>query len=55
MRRDEFEHVIRASAEIVHDELVVVGSQAVLAQFPDAPEALLKSLEADVFPRASAC
>jgi hypothetical protein len=51
VRRDEFEHVIRASADIVEDELVVVGSQAVLAQFPDAPDVLLKSLEVDVFPR----
>jgi hypothetical protein len=52
MTRDEFEHVIRASADIVEDELVVVGSQAVLAQFPNAPGALLMSLEADVFPRS---
>ena len=51
MRRGEFEHVIRAAADIVEDELVVVGSQAVLAQFPDAPDVLLKSLEVDVFPR----
>ncbi len=51
MRREEFEHVLRASAAIVDDELVVIGSQAVLAQFPNAPDALLRSLEVDVFPR----
>lgn len=51
MRRDQFEHVIRAAAEIVEDEIVVVGSQAVLAQHPAAPEALLTSLEVDLFPR----
>jgi hypothetical protein len=27
-------------------------SQTVLGQFPDAPQALLVSIEADVFPRA---
>jgi hypothetical protein len=32
-------------------EIVVIGSQAVLGQFPNAPEALLASIEADVFPR----
>ena len=32
-------------------EIVVVGSQAVLGQFPNAPDALLASIEADVFPR----
>lgn len=51
MRRDEFEHVIRAVADIVKDELVVIGSQAVLAQHPDAPASLLKSIEIDLFPR----
>jgi hypothetical protein len=29
---------------------VIVGSQAVLAQFPQAPVALLASMEADVYP-----
>lgn len=50
MRREDFEHVLRAAAEIVDDELVVIGSQAVLAQFPDAPEALLQSSEVDLYP-----
>lgn len=51
MRREEFEHVIRAAAAIVQDEIVVIGSQAVLAQYPDAPDSLLTSLEVDLFPR----
>lgn len=51
MRRDQFEHVIRAAAEVVDDEIVVVGSQAVLAVYPEAPEPLLTSLEVDMFPR----
>lgn len=51
MRREEFEHVLRAAAAIVEDEIVVIGSQAVLAQYPDAPDPLLRSLEVDLFPR----
>lgn len=51
MKRDELEHVIRAAADVAEDDLVVIGSQAVLAQYPNAPETLLKSLEVDVFPK----
>lgn len=52
MRRAELEHVIRAAASVTEDEeIVIVGSQAVLGQFPDAPESLLVSREADVYPR----
>jgi hypothetical protein len=32
---------------------VVIGSQAILGQFPDAPDDLLASIEADVHPRAA--
>ena len=54
MRREELEHVIRAAADVVGEaEIVVVGSQAILAQFPDAPESLLFSQEADVYPRSN--
>lgn len=39
VKRADLEHLIRAAATIADDdELIVVGSQAVLAQFPDAPE-----------------
>lgn len=52
MRRAELEHVVRAAAAAAEDEeIVVVGSQAILGQFPDAPESLLVSREADVYPR----
>jgi hypothetical protein len=52
MTREQLEHVIRAAATISADrEIVVIGSQAVLAQFPNAPGELLRSMEADVFPR----
>jgi hypothetical protein len=52
VRRAELEHVLRASADLADDDdLVVVGSQAILASHPDAPPALLVSVEADLFPR----
>lgn len=52
MTRDQLEHLIRAAAQIADDdELIVVGSQAVLGQFPDAPSTLLVSEEADLFPK----
>ena len=51
MTRSELEHVIRAAGAIARDrEIVVIGSQAVLGEYPDAPPALLFSMEADVFP-----
>jgi hypothetical protein len=52
MKREDLEHIIRAAAEIAKDEeIVVIGSQAILGSFPDAPEELLVSVEADVYPK----
>lgn len=52
MRRSELEHVIRASGEIAQDdEVIIIGSQAILGQFPDAPPRLLRSMDTDVYPR----
>jgi hypothetical protein len=52
MRRAELEHLIRAAATIADDdELIVIGSQAVLGQFPDAPAVLCVSTEADIYPK----
>ncbi len=52
MNRAALEHILRAAAAIADErEFVVIGSQAVLAQFPDAPSALLASIEADIYPR----
>ena len=52
MKRAQLEHIIRAACTIADDdELIIIGSQSVLAQFPDAPEELVVSLEADVYPR----
>ena len=51
MTREQLEHVIRAAAAITGvEDIVVIGSQCVLGQFPDAPAELLISQEADVYP-----
>jgi hypothetical protein len=51
VRREDFEHVIAAAANVTgEDEFVVIGSQAVLGSFPTAPETMLRSMEADVYP-----
>lgn len=52
MRREDFEHVVAAAAEVTgHDDLVVVGSQAILGSHRQPPAALIVSLEADIYPR----
>ncbi|MBI2993183.1 MAG: hypothetical protein HYY48_03290 [Gammaproteobacteria bacterium] len=52
MTRSELEHLIRASGAIVDDnELVIIGSPAILGQFPEAPAVLRRSMEADLYPR----
>jgi hypothetical protein len=51
MKRSELEHLIRAAGSIADElEIVVIGSQAILGQFPNAPPLLVVSIEADVFP-----
>ena len=41
MRREQLEHIIRAACGITGaPAVVIVGSQAILGQFPDAPEEL---------------
>ena len=50
MTRTELEHIIRAVAAITNEkELIVIGSQAILGQYPDAPKKLLVSDEADIY------
>ncbi len=52
MTRAELEHLIRVAADIAQDdEIVIVGSQALLGQFPDAPATLRVSVEADLYPK----
>jgi hypothetical protein len=52
MTRLQLEHLIRAAADIADDEeIIVIGSQAILGQFPDAPASMRVSAEADLYPR----
>jgi hypothetical protein len=51
MTREQLEHLIRAASVIADDlEIVVIGSQAILGQFPQAPDLMRVSMEADLFP-----
>ena len=52
MNREQLEHVVRAAADIADDEeLVIVGSQAILGQFPNAPAELCVSIDVDLYPK----
>lgn len=51
MRRSDLEHLIRAAGRVADEpELVIIGSQSILGQFPNAPAALVRSMEADLYP-----
>ena len=51
MQRSALEHVIRASGAIADDDqIVVIGSQSILGEYPDAPARLLASMETDIYP-----
>lgn len=52
MNRSQLEHLIRAASAVSGERhLVIVGSQAILGQYPDAPRTLRVSVEADLYPR----
>lgn len=52
MTREELEHAIRAACDVAGDtEVWAFGSQSILGQHPDAPEALRFSAEVDIDPR----
>ncbi len=47
----EFEHVVAAAAEVTdRDDLVVIGSQAILGTLEQPPKSMLLSLEVDIYP-----
>jgi hypothetical protein len=51
MQRNELEHIAAAAADVSGErEIVVIGSQAILGSYPDPPQAMLFSAEADVYP-----
>src|SRR5947209_3552270 len=52
MKRADLEHILRASKGVTGEtEFIVIGSQAILGRFPDAPRVFRKSMEADLYPR----
>ena len=52
MTRDQLEHAIRAACDVSKDnELWIFGSQAILGEFPNAPENLRASIEVDIQPK----
>lgn len=55
MKRSQLEHAIRAACQIMkHDEVIIVGSQAILGTFTEneLPQAATMSTEIDVLPIA---
>ena len=52
MTREQLEHAIRAACDIADDdEVIIIGSQAILGQYPYAPPDLTQSNEVDLFPK----
>ena len=52
MTREQLEHAIRAACEVSEDsEIWIFGSQAILGEFPNAPEELRASVEVDIQPK----
>lgn len=51
MRRDQLEHLIRASTAILGEQaVIVVGSQSILGSFEEPPPDAVASIEADLLP-----
>ncbi|BBZ01202.1 hypothetical protein MCHIJ_06390 [Mycolicibacterium chitae] len=53
MRRDQLEHAIRAACQVTgQDEVIVVGSQAILGSYPEyeLPMLATRSMEVDILP-----
>ena len=54
MTRAQLEHLLRAAGALTDErEIVILGSQAILGTFPEAPEEIRRSMEADAFPLGS--
>lgn len=52
MRKADFDHVIASAAVICgEEEIVVIGSQSIWGSVEHPPEEMLRSLEADIYPR----
>ena len=55
MTRDQLEHAVRAACDVARTtEVIIIGSQAILGEYPDAPPGLRQSMEIDmIFPDRS--
>ncbi len=52
MKRSDLEQILRASKGATGEkEFIVIGGQAILGPFTDAPRVLRQSMEADLYPR----
>ncbi len=52
--REQLEHIIRAAGSISgEDRIIIIGSQAILGSYPNAPADLQVSMEADTFPESN--
>jgi hypothetical protein len=51
VNREQLEHIVGAAANLTdEDEFVVIGSQSILGTHPKAPDEMLVSMEADIYP-----
>ena len=51
MKREELEHIIRASADVTDQyEFIIIGSQSLLGQFPNPESIFTVSMEVDIYP-----
>jgi len=52
MNAEQLRHILRAAATVTGEKVfVVIGSQAILGSYPDAPRSLRKSVEGDTYPK----
>lgn len=52
MEREDLFHVVAVAAQLTkEEEFVVIGSQAIVGVYPSAPEEMLRSIEADIYPK----
>lgn len=53
MKLEQLEHIIRAAAVIADDdELIIIGSQAILGAYPQAPEFVSEMARHHMLPQA---
>jgi hypothetical protein len=55
MKKRQLDHILRAVGRITREkEFIVIGGQSLHASYPDLPDALLQSAEADLIARGDA-